>query len=736
MTKNEEENLTCIIPPSYVRKLEDLEKITGHIVIQRFFTKTDHIFGSWIEKQLGMTTKTVAVDTAGLIQPEKIREVEDFSRTNTNTVQRTEYDFSTSCDDDSYVNRKGSNSSSGWMEDFQKANGGNKIIKKKAPRDRSNIDEEILMELLRHVEKHPSSSLTSLNESSGAKIEEDKKEAGNFTQEDTDGQVFRAAKRVEHRVSSLGTNLSELEKEIIPNEVADNFSTEKNSDGSLEEDKGDEKSIKSLMIEPVKTPRSFSIVDECLGSSPILQTQNEHPNEKSKHETQELASKETANELSNIQNPEESIKIPEAAIVTENLIDKNETKPNFSPILQSTKDSSDMAETVVLSEATNNPEIGNIPELNHPILKENENLKSQPELSEMKLHARQIDSISADSCLGTEENYSSSNYIQSVISSSRLSEELNPLIPEAEEKIISENGSPSSSHFSVLDDNIPPGQILCKSDQEEEDNDSINSLQNKDEECYSECSSRRLSHGSFSIPAIPEESHNEDLGDLDEFDSIIATHRKRSGGLVSTRRIIPRNMSTQTTRSIEESTIGSSATSDGVSSCNEKDEDDDSSSVSSYELEVVSKKIVTTTSNTKVEPKQSGRSAYLPSGASSLNLLNMKFSVGKDFESEVSIRMATPNVGKSRGIYSNANAAGVSSGGADELHNLWTNVKGKMESKLEKFPLPSKGLQVKGTGMKLVDSSGNTNENIDGTFQQQDRIKRSLLRLNKLLDDN
>lgn len=54
-----------VYPPlNYVRKLEDLEKITGHIVIQRFFTKTDDAFGSWLEKQLGMTTKSVSVDTS------------------------------------------------------------------------------------------------------------------------------------------------------------------------------------------------------------------------------------------------------------------------------------------------------------------------------------------------------------------------------------------------------------------------------------------------------------------------------------------------------------------------------------------------------------------------------------------------------------------------------------------------------------------------------------------------
>lgn len=43
-----------VYPPlNYVRKLEDLEKITGHIVIQRFFTKTDDAFGSWLEKTVG-----------------------------------------------------------------------------------------------------------------------------------------------------------------------------------------------------------------------------------------------------------------------------------------------------------------------------------------------------------------------------------------------------------------------------------------------------------------------------------------------------------------------------------------------------------------------------------------------------------------------------------------------------------------------------------------------------------
>ena len=54
-----------VYPPlNYVRKLEDLEKITGHIVIQRFFTRTDDAFGSWLEKQLGMTSKSVSVDTS------------------------------------------------------------------------------------------------------------------------------------------------------------------------------------------------------------------------------------------------------------------------------------------------------------------------------------------------------------------------------------------------------------------------------------------------------------------------------------------------------------------------------------------------------------------------------------------------------------------------------------------------------------------------------------------------
>ncbi|CAG7819361.1 unnamed protein product [Allacma fusca] len=36
----------------YLKKLEDLEKITGHFVIQRFFTRTDQDFTLWLEQQL------------------------------------------------------------------------------------------------------------------------------------------------------------------------------------------------------------------------------------------------------------------------------------------------------------------------------------------------------------------------------------------------------------------------------------------------------------------------------------------------------------------------------------------------------------------------------------------------------------------------------------------------------------------------------------------------------------
>ncbi|OXA36599.1 hypothetical protein Fcan01_28636 [Folsomia candida] len=155
------------------------------------------------------------------------------------------------------------------------------------------------------------------------------------------------------------------------------------------------------------------------------------------------------------------------------------------------------------------------------------------------------------------------------------------------------------------------------------------------------------------------EGSAQDL-ELDQFDTIIENHEKE-------KRLRPifrkRNVSTQTSKSVESSTVSCTTESRSTTATTT------ASSASSFDLEFISKTkkyISHIPSSSKHQHEQSSETyattaaaaasaggedvelgrkhrSYLPTGSSGLNILNMRFTMGREFESEVSIRIPHQN---------------------------------------------------------------------------------------------
>ncbi|CAL8072854.1 unnamed protein product [Orchesella dallaii] len=816
--------MTVYPPLNYVKKLEDLEKITGHIVIQRFFTRTDDAFGTWLERQLGMTSKSVSVDTSEFenAKTAELNDAVDAADANPNEVElNNEFSEETDAivieggddnDDKSDIEPVQEGIISGAISNPgdgnpQETENLQRVETPIADAECAFADQVKCECYLEDLERSEEFELL--------KEIEDQIIAEEITQDTTEPpEIISNEDAVETLMSSATTDFTPFDSESIPPE-----------DSSKVEDI--DEVVRCTLEAYLAAPFSFEESEDHVGS---IDDENLKTGRDGGSPTSLVKSEIDSGRADSIQSSQEK---PSGDGMDD--VEGNTSHDSVETVYEMPIPSTSSKELLMQQTEDELPKTGD---------------------NDIDEHAARLQrSLSADSCIGTESSGETKNLhnesqssneiegLETILDPSAATESCNELKELVDISLGSAIPAPLTRRMSMIKP-LPLGRRQSARSQrslafeEQGRAPSISSSHGGREdktdaedadasESESEIS-RRSDHfltKSKNVGMLKQEDYSkvgtdleleevEEYGDegeedeRDAFDAMIANHLKYSRGLHSANRRSRLNRGTQTTKSIEPSTSGS------LSSC--------SSSNSSFDVEIISKsKRITTAgsseggdhqqhvhkhhesdiltpSNLTMAWHEGGRRrSYLPSSSSSLNLLNMKFSLGKEFESEVSIRMPTKssaNVtpssilpphgsgigGKSlmsssrthhhfhqanRGVSSSSHHSqphhvytqhqGQSPPSAlhpgeptTELQSLWKDVRNKLDVHVDEImttTLPEEeSLHVRGNGIGQVESNISTPHTsqpnssrtaVSKLKKNEERIKRSLQRLQKILDD-
>lgn len=618
------------LPPAYAGKLEDLEKITGHIVIQRFFTRADEAFGFWLEKQLGMNVKSVSVGreedtvepipTATPSPPPLHPNLESFTGSGIDNLSakrmRESRILEKIIEVDDILGGEEIIADSSKGEIFMSS----EPSPEKKDKECSVVDNvkcECFLEQFNNVRK------------SSVKISVDKIEGLSKMEQDIIDQciaveIIRGKQNIEHVQTD-----SRLENEILEKQIPENdYSTDRpcipdvidvsqfyktqaqpqshSEDAKTETTNEDSEELKtvvsnqsSLISADSQLESQYKVV-EYLGKLEISSPVND--------------ASTSANSLNSELDwvgsgaPDEEIKRSisvDSCIGTESSGERNML--NDSGILL---DSSRMDMHIPEEEDETSCITGMVESTGQEKLADD----AKCDLSELPTEDKSAPEISRPNRPAVSQNQSiddSTNYSRSDVSSVALNKQVSDEGGDADQSE-SESELCSLQEQTLDEDPRLPGQEEFQRLEETEVEDTSGLLVDEDDDDEDNCSQ-------------PDE--------LDQFDTIIENHEKE-------KRLRPiyrkRNVSTQTSKTVESSSTVSCTTGSRCTTA--------SSDSSSFDLEFISKskKYI---SHHVPSKQQAGdemgvrKRSYLPTGGTGLNVLNMKFSMGREFESEVSIRI-------------------------------------------------------------------------------------------------
>lgn len=773
--------MTVYPPLNYVRKLEDLEKITGHIVIQRFFTRTDDVFGSWLEKQLGMTSKSVSVDTSEF-ENAKTAELRENDQEGHEACQEEDTDTSKLEDEIIVTHKKFDNlsQSTATASDFNQA-GTESEHKEERNQSRS--------EIIENVDSKSNHCTAECGLADHIKCE-------CYLDEGCQNNDDSGIEQVPDEESTPTPNNNATD-DLVENVTVVPTDKSKSNQSENNEQDIDEVvrcTLEAYLLAPLES-----------------EDMNEVEEESQKEKGRDISNEEETDRSTPVNGVKSEIDSGRADSI------RSHEKTALEDIEGNT--SHDSVETVF--EICTNPL-----KLETDLLEdENKGESASPRILQR--------SLSADSCIGTESSGDAKNQTTNASQSSNDTiEGIDPIVVSSKELVDLSLGSPASAPPAPT--KLPSLATTAKamtmtlvrrasSGKSQRSNSPCSAgatgrtgsrrnektdAEGEDADGESETESEIMDNFLLSAKLNKQQHHqegtdleleevDEDEGgddDRDAFDTMVANHLKYSRGLPTAARRSKLNRGTQTTKSIEPST-----TSGSVSPC--------SSSNSSFDVEIISKsKRITTTSSSAggtiyqeqqdmITPSNmtlawhegGRRRSYLPNSSSSLNLLNMKFSLGKDFESEVSIRMPTTNNTKSS-TSNNTSATSMllpgsgatstkplmsgsrmhhhnyyqgrglspasqpqqhhpsfpppaTTGESTELQSLWKDVRTKLDVQMDEMvgtiqeEPEDTGLQVRGNGILPAESAPTSATAVVKLKKNEERIKKSLQKLKKILDD-
>ncbi|XP_035709954.1 uncharacterized protein LOC118436299 [Folsomia candida] len=675
-----DEMLTHSVPPAYAGKLADLEKITGHIVIQRFFTRADEAFGMWLEKQLGMNVKSVGVG----------EEVVYDSSSPADAVHPNMDKYETSRISSAKKLRE------------------SRILEKIIEVDDILAGEEVV----HHSEGVPLLDLAESNldpEVAECSIE-DSVRCECFADEFSEKCIEQVEEEGHEQVSLISgktiTNSKELtnieEEEIISQCIAVEIIRGKLKDEQLETELrlgGRQDSLDDIITQ-------HSVVDNNnFDKNEISSTTNDRP------------CIPDVIDVSQFYNTNSSNSVPQQLSQCET--ETNEDSEDLKTVISNPS----MTESQLESQHKVAEYLGKL-EMSSPTIHDastsansiNSELDKDDNLDGEDLTSSDVikRSVSVDSCIGTESSGERTAFNDSgiLLDSARLDmdipeeievifvadhnndkiassegledvhsqetvqetlepEEVSPASVVAVSKLTSSSAVVLSNSQSVDDStnySRSDGSSALKHTISDEGGDADQSESNSDSEFNSlrkplEDTATELDDPISAVMVDDDDDDGEgsaqDL-ELDQFDTIIENHEKE-------KRLRPifrkRNVSTQTSKSVESSTVSCTTESRSTTATTT------ASSASSFDLEFISKTkkyISHIPSSSKHQHEQSSETyattaaaaasaggedvelgrkhrSYLPTGSSGLNILNMRFTMGREFESEVSIRIPHQN---------------------------------------------------------------------------------------------